>query len=344
MTTMIDNNTAQHSGETTVSLLIPVYNVEKYVEQCARSIFGQTYSNLEIIFVDDCTPDHSIEIIRRVLEEFPQRKPQTKIISHTHNQGLAVARQTAMQNCTGYYTIHCDSDDYMAPDAISQLMAKAQQEDADITVCDIFVLDGDKEYINKMSAPTDNMECLCRILDGGLHSGLWNKLVKKSLYDTYHIAWTPGLNEREDMSVMYRLMFHAIKIVYLPRPLYYYRCPRYVHSSTRMNPMKQRCCIMLLQQMDEFRRAHRPLPHDLEQAFIHHKAEIMILISLYGDRADLKRHKQLFAEVTINDIAKHPNRPILHKLTGMLESMHLVPGVLLMRALLRLRDNFINAG
>ena len=127
---MIDNSSAQHS-ETVVSLLVPVYNVEKYVEQCARSIFGQTYPNLEIIFVDDCSPDHSIEIIRRVLEEYPQRKPQTKIIPHTHNQGRAVARQTAMQNCTGYYTIHCDSDDYMAPDAISQLVAKARKEDAD---------------------------------------------------------------------------------------------------------------------------------------------------------------------------------------------------------------------
>ena len=342
MTAMIDNSSAQHS-ETVVSLLVPVYNVEKYVEQCARSIFGQTYPDLEIIFVDDCSPDHSIEIIRRVLEEYPQRKPQTKIIPHTHNQGRAVARQTAMQNCTGYYTIHCDSDDYMAPDAISQLVAKARKEDADITISDIFVVDGDQVRTDKMNVPADNMECLCRILDGGLHSALWNKLVKKSLYDTYHIIWIPGLDEREDMLVMYRLMFHATKIAYVPRPLYYYRCPRFVHSSTRMNPMKQGCCITLLRQMDNFRHEHAPLPQDVEQAFIFHKAEIKILISLYGDRSALKSHKELFREVTIKDIAKHPNRPILHKLTGLLEAMHITPGVLLMRALLRLRDKFITS-
>lgn len=58
-----------------VSILVPVYNVGQYIERCSRSIFGQTYHNLEIIFVDDCSPDKSVDVVRRVLDDFPERKP-----------------------------------------------------------------------------------------------------------------------------------------------------------------------------------------------------------------------------------------------------------------------------
>ena len=98
-------------NEITVSILIPVYNVEKYIERCARSIFEQTYQNLEIIFVDDCTPDNSIEILRRVLGDYPYRQPQTHIIRHDHNRGLGAARNTAMDAATGDYIYFIDSDD-----------------------------------------------------------------------------------------------------------------------------------------------------------------------------------------------------------------------------------------
>lgn len=74
-----------------VSVLVPVYGVEKYIERCARSIFEQTYHNLDIIFVDDCTPDHSIDVLKRVLKDYPERKEQTRIIKHDHNRGLAGA-------------------------------------------------------------------------------------------------------------------------------------------------------------------------------------------------------------------------------------------------------------
>jgi glycosyltransferase involved in cell wall biosynthesis len=73
----------------TVSILVPVYGVEKYIERCARSIFEQTYHNLDIVFVDDCSPDKSIEILKHVLEEYPNRKAQTRIIQHAHNRGFA---------------------------------------------------------------------------------------------------------------------------------------------------------------------------------------------------------------------------------------------------------------
>lgn len=85
----------------TVSILVPVYGVEKYIERCARSIFEQTYRNLDIVFVDDCSPDKSIEILKRVLEDCPKRKAQTRIIRHEQNRGLAAARNTVVAAATG---------------------------------------------------------------------------------------------------------------------------------------------------------------------------------------------------------------------------------------------------
>ena len=107
-----------------VSILIPVYGVEKYIERCARSIFEQTYQNLDIVFVDDCTPDKSIEILRRVLDDYPERKAQTRIIRHEHNQGLAAARNTAVAAATGTFLTHVDSDDWLELDAVEELVKK----------------------------------------------------------------------------------------------------------------------------------------------------------------------------------------------------------------------------
>ena len=100
-----------------VSVVIPVYGVEKYIERCARSLFEQTMQEgIEYIFVDDCSPDRSIEILEKVLKEYPHREPQVKIIQHSKNQGIFYTRNTGVENATGEYIIHCDSDDWVEPD------------------------------------------------------------------------------------------------------------------------------------------------------------------------------------------------------------------------------------
>ena len=115
-----------------VSILVPVYKVEKYIEQCARSLFEQTYDNLEYIFLDDCSPDNSIEILKRVMEDYPERKAQVRIIRHERNRGLAAARNTALDAANGPFVTHVDSDDYLGRDAIRLLVKKQEETGADI--------------------------------------------------------------------------------------------------------------------------------------------------------------------------------------------------------------------
>ena len=87
-----------------VSVCVPVYGVEKYIERCARSLFEQTMKEgIEFIFVDDCTPDRSMEILERVREEYPERTRQVKIVRHPENQGLTGARNTALKEAEGEF-------------------------------------------------------------------------------------------------------------------------------------------------------------------------------------------------------------------------------------------------
>ena len=92
-----------------VSVIIPIYGVEKYIERCVRSLFEQTLDDIEYLFIDDCSPDGSVRIIMRILDEYPNRKEQVIIHRMEQNSGQAKVREWGMKNATGDYVIHCDS-------------------------------------------------------------------------------------------------------------------------------------------------------------------------------------------------------------------------------------------
>ena len=102
------------------------------MERCARSLFEQTYANLEYIFVDDCSPDNSIAILEKVMEDYPERKEQVRILRHEKNRGLAAARNTAIDAASGAFITHVDSDDYLDRDAVRLLVEKQMETGADI--------------------------------------------------------------------------------------------------------------------------------------------------------------------------------------------------------------------
>ena len=101
-----------------VSICVPVYGVEKYIERCARSLFEQTYEDVEYVFVDDCTQDRSVELLQNVIENYPSRKDKVRIIHHKSNIGLGEARNTAVAASTGEFIMHVDSDDYIDKDCV----------------------------------------------------------------------------------------------------------------------------------------------------------------------------------------------------------------------------------
>ena len=165
-----------------VSVIIPVYGVEQYIERCARSLFEQTLDDIEYLFIDDCTPDKSIEILKQVLEEYPQRKNQVVIHRMEHNSGQAKVREWGMRNATGEYVIHCDSDDWVDVHMYEDMYKKAKENNADVVLCDYYESDGVSKKLMNDFLPNKVEDTMSSTLLKKTRSVLWNKLVRRSIY------------------------------------------------------------------------------------------------------------------------------------------------------------------
>lgn len=204
-----------------VSVIIPVYGVEKYIERCARSLFDQTLDDIEYLFIDDCTPDKSIEILKKVLDRYPHRKKQVLIHRMECNSGQAKVREWGMKHMTGEYVIHCDSDDWAGTEMYKMLYEKAVREKADLVLCDYQWHDGEKSLQTKKGCLNTDKDSLERdLLNERCEWALWNKLFKKSLIDK--IEYYPSNNMGEDMVMVMQMLFSCTKIVYLPHTYYFY--------------------------------------------------------------------------------------------------------------------------
>lgn len=204
-----------------VSILVPIYNVELYIKRCIISLFEQTYNDIEFIFVNDCTKDKSIEILNSTLQQYPQRWEQVKIISHKTNKGLAAARTTALQNATGDYVMHVDSDDFLNLDAVEKCVNLATLHDADIVACGINHI---YDYKNDLELPRiveNKIEYINKLLNRKTPVNLVAQFTRKDIIkeDSYPII---GLNFGEDYVTTTRIAYYANKIVSLDSPIYNY--------------------------------------------------------------------------------------------------------------------------
>ena len=139
-----------------ISIIIPIYNVAKYIEKCVCSLMEQTLDDIEYIFVNDCTLDNSIEILQKTLEKYPNRKDSCKIIHHDTNKGPAVTRNTGLELAIGEYIAFCDSDDWVEITMYEELYNKAKKENADIVYSDIKMISTHSSHIYSASKFSDN--------------------------------------------------------------------------------------------------------------------------------------------------------------------------------------------
>lgn len=205
-----------------VSILVPVYGVEKFIERCVVSLLNQTFKDLEIIFINDCTLDNSIELIEKNLLNFPDRKSQVRIINHKVNKGLASARNTGVENALGDYILHVDSDDYLELNTIELLYDKAIADNSDMVICDFFMEWPSSILLIKQDFSSSKNELLELILSGQTMTCVWNKLIKRSLYISNNVEAIDGVNLGEDFTVVPKLVYFANKISKIDLPLYHY--------------------------------------------------------------------------------------------------------------------------
>ncbi len=213
-----------------ISIIVPVYNVEKYLERCMNSLLNQTYDNIEIILVDDGSPDNC----PKMCDEYALKDNRVKVI-HKQNAGLGFARNSGLEIANGQYIVFVDSDDYVTTDMCEKLYNAAVKNNSDVVYGGIYYTDGQK--INKESkVPTEQLwkegkEFLLEMIatkpseknDTIIEVSVWKALFKKEIFDKYSIKF---VSEREFISedVIFDIDYlqHATNIVIIPDAVYYY--------------------------------------------------------------------------------------------------------------------------
>lgn len=219
-----------------VSIIIPIYGVEQYIERCARSLFEQTLDDLEYIFINDCTPDKSVEILLRALEEYPSRKEQVRIIHQPYNMGAAKARENGIKLATGQYIIHCDSDDWVDKDMYRIMYQKATDEGLDMLICDWFETDGESHLAIQQNLDVKS-DLILGLVNRSISGSLWNKLTASCIYKK--MSNYPTEHMMEDVAYSIQLVANSKdKIGYLAKPFYYY----YYNSQSICHKPDEKSC------------------------------------------------------------------------------------------------------
>ena len=207
-----------------VSILIPIYHVEGYICRCAVSLFSQTYSNLEFVFVDDSSPDTSIILLEDILKSRPVPQANVKIIHHDRNRGLAAARNTAIENATGEFIVHVDSDDWIESDAIEQLVLKQIETGADIVSCNSIAHYSDHTELMIEPEYISPSEMVHRTVEMTLDHVIWRRLIRASLYRDNGVRCVEGVNIGEDHHTLPILAYYAKSIAKVDKALWHYNC------------------------------------------------------------------------------------------------------------------------
>ena len=201
-----------------VSVIVPVYGVEPYIARCAVPLLGQSLDDVEFIFIDDCTPDRSMDVLDAVLEDYPQR--HGSVVRHRMevNSGQAAVRLKGLELAKGDYVIFCDSDDRPDPDALRRLYEKAVADDLDIVTCDFRRGSDEKgwETVRQEYKPGKELSALL------LGKGRWSlciRLVRRSLYEG---LIPPAGDMGEDMVFTLQTTYRARRCGHVPEPLYDY--------------------------------------------------------------------------------------------------------------------------
>lgn len=202
-----------------ISIIVPIYKVEQYLPKCIDSILNQTFSDFELLLIDDGSPDKS----GNICDEYAKQDNRIRVF-HKKNGGVSSARQCGIDYAVGEYTIHVDPDDWIEPNMLQELYIKAKEEDADMVICDYFVdfsNTGKSSYIKQQPA-SENSNDLLKELFTNLHGNCWNKLIKRSTSLKYGAYFPKGINYCEDVCFNVQLFMHSIKVSYLPKAFYHY--------------------------------------------------------------------------------------------------------------------------
>ena len=178
-----------------VSVIVPVYNAEHYIERCCESLFSQRLDSIEYIFVNDGSTDNSIQLIKNVAQNYHNRLDSINIIDRKDNRGVAFSRQQGLENTNGEYVIHCDADDWVECDMYETLFNQAKQNDADIICCN-YIIDSEGKNSRVVEFPKGDFQIQFNL--SPIRGSLVNKLIRREMIVKNNIAFEKNINWGED--------------------------------------------------------------------------------------------------------------------------------------------------
>lgn len=207
--------------EIQVSILMPIYKVEQYIEKTLDSIFTQSYPYMDFVFVNDCSPDNSLQILKDTLANYQIGKDRYTIVNHSRNEGIAVSRTDCIANAKGDYVYFVDSDDWIEKETVEQMVLATKNGTIDIVGCDYM-----KDYLSgKTTYHHDNYGDSCRknlykCLNYDIATVLWKLLIRRELFANFKI--TPHVDIVEDYIMSVKLYYYANSFVAIPKAFYHY--------------------------------------------------------------------------------------------------------------------------
>ena len=272
-----------------VTIAVPVYNVENYLERCVRSLFEQTYKNIKFDFVNDGSTDDSLGVLTRIVEEYPQRKPYVTIQSFPENKGLATVRNYLVDHCTTDWIIHVDSDDWIELDLVESFVKKQQLTGADMVVSGAVYHMKDGDYSARNTDSNLKSDYLELIMTNERCGTIWGRLIRLSLYTDHQLRLSTRYYNCEDLRMIVPLTYYAQCIASI-RENGYHHVKQRENQISEMNAGKfhKMCKGVIGSQLEVRMFVKERMPEYLElydtNRCMHGFEEYLTLSLLYGDK------------------------------------------------------------
>lgn len=285
-----------------ISIIVPVYNVEKYIDRCMESLLNQTYTNLEIILIDDGSPDNC----SKKCDDYAKIDERIKVI-HKHNEGLGLARNSGLEIASGKYIAFVDSDDYVTSDMCEILYNAAYSTNADIVYGNVYYENNGnisyKKIFNQKIWEGKKVEELLLDLiamnpkskeDTIMEVSVWKALFKKSIFDKYNIKFE---SERkfisEDIIFDIDYISKVNKVIMLPNPIYYYSVnPNSLSKTFRIDRFEK---VKVL--YNEIRRKLNLL---YDEDIVNERCDRFLLARARTNIKQIIKHKKIIGNIEVN--------------------------------------------
>lgn len=218
-----------------VSILVPFFKVEKYVGRCVESLFTQTYQNIEYVFVNDCTPDRSMEVINEYIDKCGVAG-KCKMIVHEENLGISASRNDCLDNMTGDYFLFIDSDDYIDRNMVELLVDAAIKDNADISGCGYVEEFADHSVEHPQKYTNDHDEMMRAITLLTIKGVMWKLLVRSTIVTEHReeVRFIPDRNMVDDYLFCCQIFYYAQRFTGVDRCMYHwiqYNPNNYTHTT-----------------------------------------------------------------------------------------------------------------